>query len=141
MAENWEKIARTYGYTDETAMWTDLYVTCSLSIEELHKRLNYGMHTIIRRLEACGIKRRKAGGPRFSPNQRLKLFHLDQRAVWSLTIKELAIACDVSTALISKYKSRHGGKFDGILYNMSDSRAGEVREAVPHAFSASAGEG
>jgi hypothetical protein len=126
MAENWVKVARDLGYTDEKSMWIDLYTTQHFSIEELHRRLNYGMHTIIRRLEHCKIDRRPTGGARYSPNQRAKLFHLDQRVVWTTTIKELSILLNISTALISKYRNFYEGEFNELRDYMSHRGTGEI---------------
>jgi hypothetical protein len=130
MAENWEKVARNLSYLDEKSMWVDLYLTQSLSIDEIHKRLDYGTHTIIRRLDHHGINRRSTGGARFSPNQRGKLFHLDQRVVWFLTIKELSNHTNISTALISKYKNYHEGEFDEFLHHYPNRWTGEVCNTI-----------
>lgn len=141
MAENWVKVARDLGYPDEKSMWGDLYVTQHLSIEELHKRLNYGMHTIIRRLEHCKIDRRPTGGARYSPNQRAKLFHLDQRVIWTTTIKELSTLLDISTALISKYRNFYEGEFNELRDYLSYSGPGEVCNPLQNPLSPSPDQG
>lgn len=106
MAENWKKVARDLGFSSEREMWETLYVKEANSIEALHDRLGYGTHTIKRRLAAVGIDCRSRGGNNgATPPARDVLFHLDQRVVHSVTIKELTWLTGCSPAVISNYKN------------------------------------
>lgn len=126
MAENWKGLATSLNYTTETEMWQDLYLEQKLTIQQLSLRLGYGTHTIRRRMLLCSIDMRQRGGPRTSAYNRGKVFHLDQRCVWTMSVQELCKALNVSQDVIYRYKKYLGGKCNGILYHISDRGVREI---------------
>lgn len=110
MAENWQKIARSLGYIDEKNMWYNLYTVDGNSIDNLYQRLGYATHTIRKRLKVCNIEVRSRGGSNGATPPALNiLFHIDQRIIWSRTIKELTELTGCSPAVISRYRTTSQG--------------------------------
>src|SRR5262252_11039608 len=129
MAEQWVKLAHSLGYPTEAAMWEDLYISQGLSIPQLAERLDYGTHTIRRRLIVNKIERRPAGGPRVMTYQRERLFRMDQRALWTIPTIEVAHIMDISTAVVYKYLKLVKGDQDGLLCDQSNTGTGTLRDA------------
>jgi transposase len=67
---DWGTFAQSLNYIGEAEMWKDFYVTKSLSIGDLAKKLDVSRNTVRMRLNACGVTSRNRGGPN---NQKLEL--------------------------------------------------------------------
>jgi hypothetical protein len=77
----WKQVAETLGFPDETQMWVQLYMSEKRTIGELSKTLGYGTATIARRINLCGVDKRKRGGATSPSRIAIAVGHLDQRYV------------------------------------------------------------
>lgn len=140
MNDFWDELAKSIGYADEKEMLEDFYIEDAMSVSEIGKRLGAGTATIARRLAMAGITKRKRGGANNTGAQKHKLFHMDQRYVFSLDLSVVAKLANVSKSLVYKYrKSVTGGKISGILHNQSELGSEPVFDLKSKASVASAG--
>jgi hypothetical protein len=93
----WNEMARTLGFEDETSMWLQLYIKERRPIAELAKTLGYGTATIARRIAVAGVMKRTRGGPNASGKTASLIGHLDQRWVRMSYPKEVAEVLGVSS--------------------------------------------
>lgn len=59
----WPKVARSLGYSDDVALWKDLYETKKLSIAQISKKLDVSRNVVRENLAKAGVVMRKQGGP------------------------------------------------------------------------------
>lgn len=103
----WDLIAHQLFFKNESDMLTTLYQTSS--IPEIAKLLKTSNGTILRRMEIHKIARRRRGGIQQTSSIRYKMFHVDQRIVMILGLKQCAALVGCSTTSLYKYKQwKHG---------------------------------
>lgn len=100
---NWHDYARSIGYDSERDMLTDMYVTQRISLSEIAERLQCGVFTVTRHLNALDVVRRKRGGPNLQAVQSRKLFYIDQRLIHKMPNTRLARLLGMSASLVYKY--------------------------------------
>ncbi len=101
---NWTDYAHKIGYSSEREMLEDMYLTQGLALSQISQRLQCGIHTVNRHLDALQITKRGRGGCSGAANQSRKLFLLDQRIVMTYSLLKLAKEIGVSSSLIYKYR-------------------------------------
>lgn len=102
--EDWDGIAKTIGFADETSMLTYFYVKEQLSIVDIGVKLGAGAATIAQRLHKCKIQTRSRGGANNSHTKTRALFRMDQRLVFSMKETDLAKLVEAHQTSVYKYK-------------------------------------
>jgi transposase len=128
VTKDWGAIALYLGYKDELEMLLDMYVEQGLSCKEIATRVGMGQPTVLRRLRLAGIERRPRGGALSTQRLWYKLYLMDQRYVFWISLTVIARQLKVSISLVYKYKRGVKGGWSGFLPDSTDKRIAEVPE-------------
>lgn len=126
--QDWEYLAKKFGYSSKVDMLTDLYNRKGLSLNEIGERLGCSPHAVGRNLAKCGIDRRGKGGDNNIGTQTRKLFRLDQRTVMFCPFMQAVQHTHVSTSLLYKFRRLMEGE-NGVLHHQSGGGVGEIQHA------------
>lgn len=139
MAEDWGGIARSLHFADEREMLESFYLIEEMSISQIAQLLGAGQATIVRRMNINNIQKRGRGGPNRAPVLVKKLFHMDQRLIFSAPPAYIARITRASQNAVYKYKKGVTGGHHGVLCDNTSERPAEVRDEKPNTLAASAG--
>ena len=103
LKEDWEALSHRLGYSDERAMFLDLYEHQGISVIDLGERLGFTRGTIARRLGQLKITKRSRGGANNEFAQRFRLWRFDQRMLRCLPKGALCEVLSVGLPTLQSY--------------------------------------
>lgn len=99
---DWEEVYHQLGFDSEGEMWTTLYLSNHLSINQLAALFHLSPTSICYRLHRCNIPLRPRGGDNNNQFTVERLNYIDPRVTWKSTTEELAMLFDVAPITIYK---------------------------------------
>lgn len=124
MQDDYNALARGFGYEDYKYLLEDLYINDGLTVKQVAAKLNKSTFTISHHLEEYGIPKRRPGGAQNLSKKKWKLFRLDPRVIWSFDNITLGNLLKMDKSTVYKYKREV--YFHANVYYQSNRRAGEV---------------
>lgn len=130
---DWGRFASRWGYKDEVDMFTDLYLTQKLSYSQLADRFDVSMGSIVVKMKSLGIKARPKGGAQNPGYSRKRMWFLDQRAVYGMSLKKFVLYARVSQSVVYSYRHRMARGFDAFLHNQPGVGSTTLRNLLKNA--------
>lgn len=120
---DWFAMARSLGYDTPEAMFRDLYLVQERTTAQLVDLLGVSRTQVLYHLKKYNIARRSRGGNHNLAPQRRKLYRMDQRVVFMLTLQRLCKLTGADQTTVWLYRNPTKRRRYGILHHQSNSGA------------------